>query len=160
MTDARGLVEAAPATSHLATVEVVPGTPIDLGGGPDGRRRTIPIVGGRVTGPRLIGRVLAGGADWQVAVSDRVVRIDARQALELDDGTRIEMTSLGLRVAGAEDAERIAAGHPVDPAGVYFRTAVHLRAPEGSWSWLNERLFVGSGARLPDRVVIGLHEIH
>ena len=43
-----------------------------------GRRRVVPIVGGRVEGPRLSGEVLAGGADWQIVAPDGSAAIEAR----------------------------------------------------------------------------------
>jgi hypothetical protein len=47
-----------------ATVEIA--APLVVGDTPLGRRRIIPITGGRVEGPRLRGVVLPGGADWQI----------------------------------------------------------------------------------------------
>jgi hypothetical protein len=40
-------------------------TPLVLGPGSHGLRRVVPITGGTVKGPRLTGRVVPGGADWQ-----------------------------------------------------------------------------------------------
>ena len=46
-----------------ARVQVDP--PLILGEAGGRQRRIVPILGGRVEGPRLNGEVLAGGADWQ-----------------------------------------------------------------------------------------------
>ena len=51
--------------AHLCDLTVELAAPIELGSGPRGRRRIIPIVGGTVTGERLRGRILNLGADWQ-----------------------------------------------------------------------------------------------
>ncbi|MGW8269613.1 MAG: DUF3237 family protein [Burkholderiales bacterium] len=47
-----------------ATITLAP--PQELGDAPLGRRRIIPISGGRVEGARLKGTVPPGGADWQI----------------------------------------------------------------------------------------------
>ncbi len=46
----------------------------------------VPIVGGRVDGPRLSGRVVAAGADYQLLGDDGVSMLEARYVLEADDG--------------------------------------------------------------------------
>src|SRR5262249_34881846 len=48
-----------------------------LGNTPYGERRIINILGGTVEGPRLNGKVLPGGADWQVVRTDGVVHLHA-----------------------------------------------------------------------------------
>src|SRR5262245_56339457 len=57
---------------------------------PYGERRVVDILGGRVEGPRLKGRILPG-ADWQI------VRPDGVTDLETDRGTRVLVRSDGLR---------------------------------------------------------------
>ena len=53
---------------------------------PYGERRVIDILGGRVEGPRLQGRILPG-ADWQIVRPDGVTDLEARYAIETDRGT-------------------------------------------------------------------------
>ena len=42
---------------------------LDVGVAPFGHRRVVNILGGPVTGKRLNGRVLPGGADWQIVAA-------------------------------------------------------------------------------------------
>lgn len=42
----------------------------NLGRTPYGERRVIGILGGTVRGPKLTGRILPGGVDWQIIRSD------------------------------------------------------------------------------------------
>ncbi len=46
----------------LLRAEITLGAPQELGDTPQGRRRIIPITGGKFHGARLYGRVVAGGA--------------------------------------------------------------------------------------------------
>src|SRR2546422_2857282 len=55
---------------------------------PYGERRVVDILGGRVAGPRLNGRILPG-ADWQIVRPDGVTDVQARYAIETDSGARI-----------------------------------------------------------------------
>src|SRR5580658_9479079 len=61
------------------------GPVIDLGLGSSGRRRTIPITGGSFDGPRISGRVLPGGADWQFVERDGLTFVDAHYVIETSD---------------------------------------------------------------------------
>src|SRR6476659_6297114 len=63
---------------------------------PYGERRVIDILGGRIDGPRLQGRIVPG-ADWQIVRPDGVTDLQARYGIETDHGTRVLVTSDGLR---------------------------------------------------------------
>src|SRR4030042_6573398 len=71
--------------------------PIDIGDIPQGRRRIIPISGGTVKGPRLNGRMLPGGADFQIWRSDGCTEIHARYVIETDTKKLIYVENTGLR---------------------------------------------------------------
>lgn len=120
-----------------------------------GRRRIIPITGGTVGG-RLQGRVLPGGADFQLVTSDTCTELDARYLLQLDDpgwaGAHVFVQNRALRRASAEDTARLVRGEPVDPAAIYFRCAPTFEVSHPALDWLTQSLFVGTGARFPDRV--------
>lgn len=116
-----------------------------------GRRRIIPITGGTVTG-QLTGTVLPGGADFQIVVSDTCADLDARYLLQLDNGEHVFVMNRALRRASAEDTARLVRGEPVDPAAIYFRCVPTFEVSHPSLAWLTENVFVGTGARFPDRV--------
>ena len=120
-----------------------------------GRRRIIPITGGTVSG-RVNGAVLAGGADFQLVVSDTCADLDARYLLQLNDpawpGAHVFVQNRALRRGSAEDIAKLVRGEPVDPAAIYFRCAPSFEVSHPALAWLTESLFVGTGARFPDRV--------
>ena len=55
--------------------------PLDLGHMGKGGRRIVPIVGGDFSGPQMRGKVLPGGADWQVLRDDGTAELDIRRRL-------------------------------------------------------------------------------
>jgi hypothetical protein len=120
-----------------------------------GRRRIIPITGGTVHG-QVNGAVLPGGADFQLVVSDTCADLDARYLLRLDDagwpGAHVFVQNRALRRASAEDTAKLVRGEPVDPAAIYFRCAPTFEVSHTALAWMTESLFVGTGARFPDRV--------
>ena len=59
-----------------ARVTVAP--PVVVGPSVNGLRRIVPITGGTFSGPRIEGRVIPGGADWQHVRADGVLSIEAR----------------------------------------------------------------------------------
>ena len=83
-----------------------------------GRRRIISITGGSFSGERLSGRVLPGGADWQIVRDDGVADLDARYTLETEDGALIYVQNRGYRHGPADLMKRLAAGEDVRASAV------------------------------------------
>ena len=93
-----------------------------------GERRIIPIVGGEVRGRDINGKVCAFGADFQIVRPDSSIELEAKYALETDDGAVIYVENRGIRRGPAELVKKLNRGEAVDPALIYFRTvAVHRR---------------------------------
>jgi Protein of unknown function (DUF3237) len=150
----------APKLEHVCDLEVQVSAPIEIGHTSMGLRRMIPITGGTVTGPRLNGRVLPGGADFQLIVADHTqAHLDARYVLELDDGTRIWVQNSALRVTSTEDAARIMRSEPVEASRVYFRCQPRFEVANPSFQWLSEHQFIGTGVRLPNAVHLSFYQV-
>lgn len=136
---------------YETTVDVA--TPVPIGSTTDGIRRIIPVRGeGRLQGPLIRGKLLSEAADWQVTRSDGVTVVDAMYAIRTDDGVVIQVRNRGLRRGPAEVLERIAQGEQVDPAEYYFRTVPEFIAPAGKYEWMNQSIFICTGARYADGV--------
>jgi hypothetical protein len=134
--------------------------PIVIGPSSHGFRRVIPIIGGTFEGPRLRGRVLPTGADLQVVRPDGVLELEARYALETDDGVPIVVVNRGLRHGPLEVIERLARGDVVDPSEYYFRTSAQFEAPLGSpYYWLNRAIFIGQARREETAAVVRFFEV-
>jgi len=131
----------------------------ELGATPLGRRRVIPITGGRFGGERLSGRVLPGGADWQVIRADGVADLDARYTLETGDGALIYVRNKGYRHGPDEVMKRLAAGEAVDPTLYYMRTTPWFETGDSRYAWLNRIVCVGTGARLASSVELEIYEV-
>ena len=149
----------APALRPYVDLTVEVGRPIEVGAALQGTRRVIPILGGRCTTPDWSARVLAGGADFQLIVNERMARLEARYVLETDAGDRIYVRNDAIRTAPADVMARLVRGEPVDPASVYFRCVPVFEASAASLAWMMERLFVGVGVRRPDDVVMRFFEV-
>ena len=63
-----------------------------------------------MTGAKLNGRVLPGGADWQIMAADGTLDIHARYTLESDAGALIQVDSKGVRHGPPEVLARHARG--------------------------------------------------
>lgn len=145
---------APPSLSFFATLSIQVAPAHEIGQTAAGHRRVIPILGGQVHGDGWTARVLPGGADFQAIVSPTLAQLDARYVLETDAGELIYVCNRAIRVAPADITARLVRGEPVDPALVYFRCAPTFETASASLRWINERMFIGSGTRLPDRVDI------
>jgi len=130
------------------------GVPLTGGAGRLGQRRIIPITGGTVQGPRLNGRVMAGGADYELIRPDGNSRLEAHYGIEAEDGTPIYIVNRGLYVAPPEVTARLDAGEDVPPSEYYLRAAPVFDAPAGPHGWLSDHLFVSTCRFTPEAVTI------
>ncbi|WP_313801725.1 DUF3237 domain-containing protein [Sphingobium sp.] len=121
----------------IATLEPT----IEVGQTPLGTRRRVPITGGHFAGPRIRGKILAGGADWQLQRSDNWTVIEADYMMQAEDGALIHVRNVGLTNSRVPDAKQR-----------YMRTIPSFEAPEGPHDWLNRAVFVGTLGPPPEAV--------
>lgn len=144
----------APQLRPFAGFAVEVSEPQVVGAVPHGLRRVIPILGGTVQGEGWSGRVLPGGADFQLIVNEGYAELDARYVVEVDGGDLVFVQNQAVRSGPPELMQRLARGEPVDPGQIYFRCQPRFETASKALGWINERLFVGSGVRRPDRVLM------
>ncbi len=126
---------------------------------PYGDRRVINILGGTISGPRISGKILAGGADWQIVRPDGVADIFAKYTFRIDGGGFVLVTSTGLRHGPPEVIARLARGEPVPRDRYYFRTCVRFETADPQADWLNRVLTIAVGAREKMQVKLDLFEV-
>ena len=143
----------APRLELITRVRATLAEPLELGQTPWGRRRVIGVTGGEFDGPLLTGKVLPGGADWQIVHEDGTASIDTRYTLECHDGALISVATRGCRRGPREVLERIVRGEPVDPSEYYFRVSIQYETSAPAYEWLNWVVAVASAIRLADQVV-------
>jgi 5-methylphenazine-1-carboxylate 1-monooxygenase len=143
----------APNLELITRVRATLAEPLELGQTPWGRRRVIAVTGGEFDGPLLRGKVLPGGADWQIVHEDGTATIDTRYTLESHDGALISVATRGCRTGPREVLARIAAGETVDPAEYYFRVSIQYETSAPEYAWLNWIVAVASALRLADQVI-------
>jgi hypothetical protein len=149
------MLSSAPIFTIQAELEAV----MTLGRTPYGERRVVGITGGIVTGSKLTGRILPGGADWQIVRGDGAADIQARYVIETDSGARVMVDSKGLRHGPPEVLEKLARGETVDPAHYYFRTAMRFETAGPTLGWLNRILAVARGRRQARSVHLDVFEV-
>ena len=144
----------APRLALAMELRVKVGAPLEVGAVPRGRRRIIPIEGGTFEGADLRGTVLPGGADWQIVRADGLAELDTRYTLRTDAGDVIYIQNAGIRHAPPEITARLLAGEAVDPSLVYFRTVPTFETAAPHLQWLTRAIFIGTGERHPNDVII------
>jgi hypothetical protein len=159
MSDVDDFISTSPGLKFAFAVKVVVGPIQDLGQTARGHRRIIDILGGEVSGPRLAGEILPGGADWQIVRADGTIEVVARYTIRSSSGSLVYVQNEGLRVASPEILARMSKGERVPVGSYHFRTAPRFETADPSLKWLERATFVGVAARTPDRVAIGFHEV-
>jgi len=142
---------------YASSIEI--DVPQMLGPTPHGERKIINITGGTFEGPRMKGRVLPGGADWQIIGNDKTAEVEARYTLETEDGELIYIYNWGYRHGPPEVIERLALGEQVDPNEYYFRTTPRFETSAKAYDWLNRIVCIAIGERKSDVVNITVYEV-
>jgi hypothetical protein len=144
----------APRLTFAFELRVQVGPPLVVGPVAGGTRRIVQILGGSFEGPGIKGKVVPGGADWQMIQADGFSALDTRYTLETDKGQTIYVQNAGVRHAAPDVMAKLLAGQQVDPAAVYFRTVPRFETAAADLQWLARSMFIGTGERNPSDVII------
>ena len=145
-------------TKYVFTITATIGSVTSAGDVGHGVRRIIPITGGEVRGD-ISGKVCAFGADFQIIRPNELIELEAKYAFETDDGAVVYVENKCLRFGPVELLQRLKRGEPIDPGLIYFRTVPKFETGAEKYRWLMQNLFIGAGARHPDRVEIDVHQV-
>jgi hypothetical protein len=143
----------------LMTLQVAVGGVQRIGAVPHGTRATAPILSGHFEGPKLRGKVLAGGGDWTLLRGDGVLELDLRLTLETDDGALIHMASFGIRHGPPDVIAALGRGESIDPAKYYFRTLPRFETAHPKYAFVNRLVAVASGDRRADGPIYTIDEV-
>ncbi len=124
---------------------------------PIGNRRIIRVTGGQLQGDKLNAIVVPGGDDWITVQEDGTIIQDVRILLQTEDNELILMTYRGIRTGPIKVLKRLDNGERVDPEKYYFRTTPIFETASGKYNWLNRKMFVSNGIRLPDGVQYSIY---
>ena len=149
----------APKLTFAFELRATVGAPLEIGQVAQGRRRIIPITGGTFEGPGFRGKVMNGGADWQIVRADGFTELDTRYTIETDKGEIVYVQNAGMRHAAPDVMKRLLAGEVVDPSLVYFRTVPKFETASADLQWLTRAVFIGLGERYPNDVRIRFYRL-
>lgn len=143
-----------PRLTRVYRLEATLDQPLDLGEGPHGHRRIVPLIGGTFTGGELRGKLLPGAsADWQTVLPDGTALGDIRYTLQTDAGELLYVQSRGVRHGSAEVLARLGRGEDVDASEYTFRTSTQIETAARRLDWLNKGVFISVGGRQADGVI-------
>ncbi|WP_407177168.1 DUF3237 domain-containing protein [Bradyrhizobium sp. STM 3562] len=145
-------------TKYVFTITALIGEVVSAGDIGHGVRRVIPIIGGEVRG-EINGKVLPFGADFQIIRPNELIELEAKYALETDDGAVIYVENKGIRFGPVDLLQKLKRNEAVDPKLIYCRTSPNFETGHEKYRWLMEHLFVASVARHAMRVVIDVHQV-
>lgn len=140
-----------PSLEYAFTIELQLTSAIYMGNSTAGPQRvTIYVKDGRITGPRLRGKVVPmSGGDFASQRTDGVIDFDARYILELDDGTFVYFQNKGFRWGTPEAMAKLKQGMPVADSEYYMRVTPRFEVRPGPHDWLAKTVFVGIGEKTP-----------
>lgn len=129
-------------------VHNIPNMPTGFG------RGAVYVDSGRVSGPRLNGRVIPNsGGDWAMFRPDGTLSFDARYMIEEDDGSLILIRNNGFLWGRKPDTmERVREwifhnGPPVPKDEYYLRASPTFEVQAGRHDWLTRHVIIGVGKR-------------
>jgi Protein of unknown function (DUF3237) len=137
-----------PRLTQIYRLEATVAQPLDVGEVPRGRRRIVPLVDGKFTGPEISGTLLPGAsADWQIILPDGTALGDIRYTLQTEQGDLLYVQSRSIRHGRAEVLARLGRGEDVDASEYTFRTSTQIETAAPSLDWLNKGIFISVGGR-------------
>jgi lysophospholipase L1-like esterase len=108
------------------------GPGVKVGTTPLGERNFVPITGGSFNGPRIKGKILPGGWDWQLTGQGGCTSLHADYMIRTDDGVTINVVNAGTMCkAGKDESSRLL-------------TVPTFEAPRGAYEWLNGGVYIGT----------------
>jgi len=132
--------------------------PRNTGAGPFGTRGLAVVTGGSFEGPRLKGKIWAGGGDWWLLGPDGVLRLDVRGTFETDDGALIYGQYYG--VARPEAGSPVAQpGETSEYGDAYFMTTPRFETGDERYVWLNGLVCVAEGKRMEQGVAYRVYAV-
>src|SRR5205085_10784813 len=143
-----------PRLTKILRLEASLGEALDVGNVAQGRRRIVPLTGGRFAGPELNGTLLPGAsADWQMVLPDGTALGDISYTLQTDHGCLLYVRSQGVRHGSAEVLARLGRGEEVEASEYVFRTSTQIETAAPDFDWLNTGVFISVGGRQPGGVI-------
>jgi muconolactone delta-isomerase len=137
-----------PRLTKIYRLEATLAPPLELGTTAQGRRRIVPLTGGRFSGPQMSGRLLPGAsADWQIILPDGTALGDIRYVLQTDRGDLLYVRSRSIRHGSPEVLARLGRGEDVDPGEYTFRTSTEIETAAPDLDWLNRGIFISVAGR-------------
>lgn len=125
----------APRLKFVLQLKVTLGKIYSINNTQHGKRTIIPITGGTFEGPLLKGKILEGGADYQLTNAEgNRTELEAIYSIQTDDGVYIHVRNRGIAYTGVDETGE---------TKTYFRAAPQFEAPADSrYAWLNNAIFV------------------
>jgi hypothetical protein len=149
-----------PRLTKIFRLEANLGEALDGGNVVPGRRRIVPLTGGRFTGPELNGTLLPGAsADWQIILPDGTALGDIRYTLQSDDGELFYVRSQGVRYGSKDVLARLVRGEDVNPSEYVFRTATQIETAAPDLEWMNKSVFISVGGRQSREVIYEVYRV-
>jgi hypothetical protein len=143
-----------PHLRKIFRLEATLGDVLDGGVVGEGRRRIVPLTGGKFMGSQLSGTLLSGAsADWQIVLPDGTALGDIRYTLQSDQGEFFYVRSQGVRYGSEEVLKRLGRGEEVDASEYVFRTATQIETAASKFVWMNKGVFISVGGRQPEGVI-------
>lgn len=121
----------------------------EVGVGPFGMRQYYAMTEGKVTGPRVNGRLLGQGGDWMLLSPDGFMRMDVRIQIETNDAAVICAHYFGPAEANAKLNKAVRECKETSFTDQSIRTHWVLETGAPQYAWVNQAVFVGEGRLLP-----------
>lgn len=99
------------------------------------------------------------GADFELVLTQRMAVLDARYRLQTDGGDFIYVKNPAIRICPPLQMARLLRSDPVDAAHIYFRCSPTFETASPALGWIAEGMFIGTGARHPDKGVMQFFEL-
>lgn len=135
---------------HIMSYNVTLAAPEIIGEVPEGIRANFFFTGGKITGPKVVGKIRPVGADWLTLRRDGVAVLDVRATAETNDGALLYVTYAGIIDFGPNGYQDFLNG-VTPPSGIAIRTCPRVTTSHPDYIWLNRLHCIGVGQLFMER---------
>jgi hypothetical protein len=138
---------------HVFDYEATLRQPLVIGRAQYGTRLFYEVRDGRLSGPRVNGRILGGGGDWALIDRDGWTRVDVRGQCRTDDGALLYLYYRGLIEPAAAIAGALDSGGETGFDDHYWRVSIDVETADPRYGWLTRSALLGRGRVCAGRAV-------
>lgn len=136
----------------LFRMQITLGKRYPIGPVPKGRRSVLALEDGIVSGPKINGKIMPVGGEFELIDAEGVYHVNVRLVIQTDDLANIYVQYFGVAQLNPAAISKIQNQQTIDFGETYFVTQPRFETSHEKYAWLNNVMAVAEGRSTKDGV--------